>query len=113
MASVVTNVFIALGFFMINTNGSVGTFFILFGLILYIFNFGMTLGPVVFVIIPEIVNSKFLPYAVMINWVGAALSLLLFPIILEYLPNKSPAYLFIFFAGWSLFSYFINKKYLI
>lgn len=82
LASVITNIFITGGFFLVNINKDAGTVFILLGLIFYILNFGMTLGPIVFVIIPEIVNSKFLPYAVMMNWAGAAISLLFFPIIL-------------------------------
>lgn len=76
-------------------------------------NFGLSLGPIVWMYIPEIVAPSFLPYSTMMNWGGSALSILLFPIIKSKLPNENPALMFLFFAIWSGMSYMINKKYII
>lgn len=76
-------------------------------------NFGLTLGPVVWVYLPEIVQPNVLPYATGTNWGTAAFIMLLFPVIKESLPQKNPALLFVFFAFWCVISYFFNKKYLI
>ncbi len=83
------------------------------GLFGYMANFGLSLGPIVWLYIPEIVDASFLPYSTMVNWGGSALSILLFPIIKAQLPDENPALLFIFFAIWSLMSFFINRKYIV
>jgi hypothetical protein len=51
------------------------------GLIIFMGNFGLSLGPVVWVYLPEIVQSEILPYAVMANWLSASFVMLLFPVI--------------------------------
>lgn len=76
-------------------------------------NFGFTLGPVVWVYLPEIVQPNVLPYATLVNWLSAAAVMFLFPVIKEKLPDKNPALLFLFFAIWSTLSYFFNKKFVI
>jgi len=50
-------------------------------------NFGLTLGPIVWMYIPEIVQASFLPYSTMMNWAGSAVCILLFPIIKATLPG--------------------------
>jgi hypothetical protein len=44
-------------------------------------NFGITLGPVVWVYLPEIIQPKILSYAAMVNWLTAAFIMLFFPVI--------------------------------
>jgi hypothetical protein len=83
------------------------------GLVIFMGNFGLSLGPVVWVYLPEIVQSEILPYAVMANWLSASFVMLLFPVIKNNLPNKNPALLFTFFSAWCVLSFFINKKYMI
>lgn len=104
---------IAIGFFLTKTSPGVSIVLIVFGLVLFMANFGFTLGPVVWVYLPEIVQPKVLPYATMVNWASAALIMLLFPVIKEKLPDKNPALLFLFFALWSTLSFFFNKKFVI
>lgn len=103
----------ALGFLIIEDNKDTGSLLILIGLILFMVNFGATLGPIIFVIIPEIVDASFIPYSVFMNWFASAITVLLFPIISELLPNKNPAIIFAFFAIWCIISYIVNKKYLV
>lgn len=112
IGAVITNFIIALGF---SASGSpaLSVALILIGLFTYMINFGLSLGPVVWMYIPEIVPAKFLPYSTMINWGGSAFCILFFPIIKARLPNQNPALMFYFFAIWSIFAFFVNKKYLI
>jgi len=72
---------IAIGFFLENTSPGISIVMIIFGLVLFMANFGFTLGPVVWVYLPEIVQPNILPYATMVNWISAAIIMLLFPII--------------------------------
>lgn len=104
---------IAIGFFLENVSPGTSIVLIIFGLVLFMANFGFTLGPVVWLYLPEIVQPNILPYATMVNWASAALIMLLFPVIKETLPNKNPALLFLFFSIWSTLSFFFNKKFII
>lgn len=72
---------IAIGFFIQTNHPGISINLIIFGLVLFMANFGFTLGPVVWVYLPEIVHPNILPFATMINWASAALIMLLFPVI--------------------------------
>ena len=76
-------------------------------------SFNLSLGPIVWLYIPEIVEPSFLPFSTMTNWGTSALSILLFPIIRDHLPDKNPAPLFLFFAVWSGIAFVVNKKYVV
>jgi hypothetical protein len=104
---------IGVGFFIHDSNTDVGNAFILTGLVIFMANFGISLGPVVWLYIPEVVQPGIVPFSTGINWGGAALVMLLFPIIQENLPNQNPAYLFLFFCAWCVASFLINAKYTI
>ncbi len=45
------------------------------------FFFGLTLGPIVWLYIPEIVEPKIIPFSTMTNLAGAALCIIVFPLI--------------------------------
>ena len=76
-------------------------------------NFGLSLGPIVWLYIPEIVQPNFIPFTTAINWTGASLTVILFPIIKDALPNQNPAPLFLFFAAWTFISFFVNIKFVV
>ena len=59
---------------------------ILSGLVVFMANFGLTLGPVVWLYIPEIVQPNIVPFSTGMNWTGTSLVLLLFPIVKKGLP---------------------------
>lgn len=109
----ITTGIIGVGFFIHDSNTDVGNVFILLGLVLFMANFGLSLGPVVWLYIPEVVQPNIVPFSTGINWGGAALVMLLFPIIKEVLPNQNPGYLFLFFSVWCVISFLINAKYTI
>jgi len=77
----VSNAIVAIGFFIKDSNDGLGSGLILFGLVVFMANFGLSLGPVVWLYIPEIVQPSIVPYSTLVNWGGASLVMLLFPII--------------------------------
>jgi SP family xylose:H+ symportor-like MFS transporter len=54
---------------------------ILIGLIFFMACFGLTLGPVVWIYLPEVAQPKILSFATAVNWASCSLVMLLFPII--------------------------------
>lgn len=72
---------IAGGFFLTLSSPGLSIVLIVFGIVLFMANFGFTLGPVVWVYLPEIVQPKVMPYATMVNWASAAIVILLFPVV--------------------------------
>ena len=60
---------------------------ILFGLIFFMACFGLTLGPVVWIYLPEVAQPKILSFATAANWGTCSLVMLLFPIIKKALPG--------------------------
>ena len=80
------------------------------GMIVYMANLGFSFGSVLYLYAPEIVEPHILPYSSMANLLGAAICILVFPIIKDALPNQDPDYLFLFFFTWCLVSIFINWK---
>jgi SP family arabinose:H+ symporter-like MFS transporter len=113
LGAAVANVVITLGYYLNDSYPSLSVVLILTALFYYMANFGLSLGPIVWMYIPEVVKPSFLPFSTMVNWGGSALIILLFPIIKAHLPEQNPGPLFLFFAIWSGISYVLNKKYVI
>lgn len=113
IGSVITTGLIGLGFAINSIAHGLSVGLILLGLFCYMANFGLTLGPIVWMYIPEVVSPSFLPYSTMVNWGGAAASILFFPIIKEHLPGENPSGLFFFFTAWSAVSFLVNQKFVI
>ena len=86
---------------------------ILLGLYICMLNFGITLGPIIWMYIPEIVPAAFMPIAAMANWVAAAIIMVGFPIIIGQLPNQNPAPLFAVLAIYSFLCIFIQHRYMV
>lgn len=107
LATAVGSLIVAIGFF----NNSL--LWILFGLVFFMACFGLTLGPVVWIYLPEVAQPKILSFATAANWATCSLVMLLFPILKDLLPGKNPAILFLFFSTWSIVSYFFNRIYVL
>ena len=84
---------------------------IVISLFIYMASFGLTLGPIVWLIIPEFVEPRIIPYSTMTNLTGASICIIIFPIASAQLPNK--AYLFGIYLIWGILSLIINQKYLV
>jgi MFS family permease len=103
--------FVMIGFFIKDTSG--GQSLILLGLFLFTAVFGLSLGPVVWLYIPEIVQPKIVPYSTASNWISASLVIILFPIATDDLLNGNPGVLFIFFTAWCLGSFVFNNLFVL
>ena len=81
--SAVSNLLSAVGFFILGSNedSDAGKGLVLTGLILYMVTFGASLGPIVWMYIPEVVDPKIVPFATAVNWFSGSLVIILFPII--------------------------------
>lgn len=100
---------VMIGFFVKESSLETGQALILAGLFMFMAVFGLSLGPVVWLYIPEIVQPKIVPYSTAFNWICASLVILLFPIITDDLLGGNPGVLFIFFTAWMIFSFVFNK----
>ena len=110
----ISNALLFLGFLLDKQfNSDAGQLFILLGLFLYMAVFGVSLGPVVWLYIPEIVQPKIIPFSTATNWISASLVIILFPILSDDVFNKNPTYLFAFFGIWCIVSFIINLKFVI
>lgn len=111
----IANILIAVGFLFLDTwnNERVGKDLILAGLFLFMPVFGMTLGPIVWLYIPEIVQPSMLPFSTAIVWVCAALVIILFPILTADVFDSNPAILLFFFAVWCGVSFIFNVRFMV
>ena len=60
--------------------------------------FAISISPITWLYIPEIVQPPLIPFTTIVNWCSAYLIVFLFPIIQENSVNKDTPYLFLFFA---------------
>lgn len=98
-------------------NGSEGDYngqsLILVGLFLFMWVFGISLGPIVWLYIPEIVQPKIVPFSTATNWICASLVIILFPILTDNVLDSNPAILFMIFTCVHLEAFVFNMKYLL
>lgn len=112
----ISNILIFIGFFIqarSDEDSSPGELFILLGLFLYMAVFGVSLGPVVWLYIPEIVQPKVVPFSTATNWISCALVIIMFPILSEKVLDDDPTALFGFFGAWCIASFVINMKFVV
>jgi len=49
----------------------------------------------------------------MVNWGGASLVMILFPIVIQYLPDNNPGFIFLYFGTYGLLSLIITSRFMI
>lgn len=82
--------------------------YIIFGLLLaFIAVFGMTLGPIVRLYVPEIIPSNQSPFATSMTWLSISLTLIITPFIAEA-NNGNPYPAFFIYGGVTLIFFCIN-----
>jgi hypothetical protein len=91
-------------------NNIVQQILVITSLYLFMISFGFTLGPVVWLYIPEIVPAEIVPYTTMGNWAGASVTIILFPILGKVVGS---GYLFFFLSVWCFFAFVFNSKYVV
>jgi MFS family permease len=73
--------------------------------------YAATIGSVIWVYVTEVMPSHLVPVASSMNWLSAAISVIVAPYVLDAV--QSPYPVFFFFGGILLIFYFINQKYMI
>ena len=101
------------GFTIQEDNKNLAAVIISIGMIIFMASFGLTLGPITWLYIPEIAEPNIIPFSTMANLIGATINIMIFPLIKKILPNQNPSYLFLIFLAWCTVSLFINWKYMI
>lgn len=74
-------------------------------LILYMLMFGLTLGPITWLYVPEIIPASVVPYATMDNWIAATIVYTITPIVVD---AAGPAVLFFIFTGLTAIFFVMN-----
>jgi hypothetical protein len=111
--NIITTAIVGTGFMLIDSQFKIAAGMILAGLILFMINFALTIGPLVWLYVPEIVQPKIVTIATFFNWVGATLIMFLFPIIKGKILHGNPALLFYFFSAWSIIALLVNQKFIV
>lgn len=75
-------------------------------IMIFMILFGLTLGPVVWLYVPEIIPPRFVPFATCINWIGCFLTLEVAPIIMQATQSSYP--IFFMFGGYCLIFSILN-----
>lgn len=76
-------------------------------------DFGLSLGAVTWLYLSEIAQPKFMPIPITMNWLGASIVVLLFPIVTDNLLGGNPAMLFFIFMAWCTGAVILNYFFLI
>jgi hypothetical protein len=109
--ALLTMIFIGVGYAIINSQKSASNGLIITGLIIYNLCYGISLGSVIWLYIPEIVSPEVIPFSTLLNWTAASIVVILFPIITKALGNS--AGIFFFFVVWLAVSLVVNQFLLI
>jgi hypothetical protein len=107
----IANAIILTGFFI--KGSAFGEGVLLAGVFIFIVDFGLTVGPAMWLYIPEIIQPSKIPYSVTSSWLSGSVIVILFPILTKDYLNNDPKYLFIFTTVWSFASAVINYFFLL
>lgn len=76
-------------------------------LILFNIGYGATLGPIVWLYVPEIIPAKIVPFITMLNWFSASICVIFTPIAIDVNHNNADA-VFFCFGGITLLFFVMN-----
>ena len=100
---------LAVGFFFLAIDLT-GNHELVFGamgfIVIFMIIYGLSIGPAVWLYVPEIIPPKIVPPATFMNWLGVTISVVVTPIVLEKVGSPYPV--FLFFGCISLFFWGIN-----
>ena len=83
---------------------------ILAGQFMYNAVYAISVGSMLWIFLPALIQPSLIPVASFMNWVSSAIVLIVFPLLKDELPNQNPGWLFVFFAGYTLFCFVIYAK---
>lgn len=102
---------VGIGFVALDNNSTFQQILVIVSLYVFMISFGFTLGPVVWLYIPEIVPATIVPFTTLSNWAGASITIIIFPILGTAIGNSG--YLFFVFSLWCLASILVNHKWVV
>lgn len=107
------NNFILAALFLANVfNNSLSLIYAAFAfIILFEIIYALSIGPVVWPYVPEIIPAKYVSVASSMNWIASAICVIATPYILDAVGSPYPV--FFFFGGILLLFFLINVKFLI
>lgn len=111
LVAVISLVMIGIGFIIQDSSNTFASVLIISGLIIFMADFGLSLGPVVWLYIPEILEPNYIAFSTLANWATASLITIFFPILKESF--GSPSYLFLFYAAYSIAGLVFSQKFVI
>lgn len=79
-------------------------------LMIYMLIYGLTIGPTVWMYVPEIIPAKMVPFATTLNWIASSFCLIISPIIDESLGSFA---VFFIFGGLTLIIGVINSFFIV
>lgn len=103
----------AVGFYLQDDYFDLSEKLIIVGLFVFMGNFGLSLGPIVWLSVPEIVQPRMVPFATASNWISASFIIILFPIFTDHLLEGDPAPLLLFFGLYCLGSWIFNHFFMV
>jgi hypothetical protein len=77
----------------------------------FMVGYAASIGSVIWVYVIELLPSSYVPAATSMNWLSAAISVIVAPYVLEAVGNPYPV--FFFFGGIMMIFFIINQRYLI
>jgi hypothetical protein len=75
-------------------------------IMLFMISYGLTIGPVVWLYVPEIIPAKIVPPATFMNWLGCSICVIVTPIVINAADSSYPV--FLFFGVITLVFFIIN-----
>ena len=78
------------------------------GLFMFMVGYSFSLGPIIWLYIPEIVPARLMPWALVMHWITFFILVFLFPVITDNVLNNDPTIVFIFLAIYLLISMVVN-----
>jgi SP family arabinose:H+ symporter-like MFS transporter/SP family xylose:H+ symportor-like MFS transporter len=103
---------IAIGILFVFSDWSPSGIFIFVLLIVYMIIYGISIGPSVWLYVPEIIPAKVVPLATMTNWFGASVCVIFTPMAIE--ANDDNAFpVFFFYGGLTMIFFIINVFFMV
>lgn len=85
---------------------------VIFGLlIIYMIIYGISLGPTVWLYVPEIIPAKIVPFATTLNWIGCSICIIITPILNDSFNADYPV--FFLFGAISFIFFIINYFFMV
>ena len=79
-------------------------------MVLFMAAFSFSLGPIIWLMIPELIDAKLISWVLVVHWVSSFTLLFLFPIVADDVLDGNPTLIFVFFALYLLVSVVVNNK---